>query len=101
LNWNNAAQQANGISDQAYEAIPSQLLPLLRADSVGSAAFTNGQTVIRFSGSDGHTYAIEVSTDLVNWTSINTNRPAGGVISFTISPAFNATAQFYRSILLY
>jgi len=100
LNVSSAVQRTNGISDQAYEAIPSQLLPLLRADSVGSAAFDNGQMVVQFSGSDGHAYAIEVSPDLVNWTRISTNWPAGDVISFTISPAFNATAQFYRSVLL-
>jgi hypothetical protein len=100
LNWNNAAQQASGISDQAYEAIPSQLLPLLRADSVGSVAFANDRMVVQFSGSDGHAYAIEVSPDLVNWTRISTNWPSGGVINFTPSPPPATTAQFYRSILL-
>jgi hypothetical protein len=100
LNWNNAAQQANGISDQAYEAIPSQLLPLLRADSVGSVLFANGETVVQFSGSDGHAYVIEVSPDLVNWTSISTNWPVGGVINFKIPPPLNPAAQFYRSVLL-
>jgi hypothetical protein len=100
LNWNNAAQQSNGISDQAYEAIPSQLLPLLRVDSVGSAAFAYGQMVIQFSGFDGHAYAIEASPDLMNWTSISTNWPVGGVINVTISPTISASAQFYRSVLL-
>jgi hypothetical protein len=88
------------ISDQAYEAIPSQLLPLLRVDSVGSAAFVNGQSVVQFSGFDGHAYAIEVSSDLVNWTSISTNWPVAGVINFTITPATNTIPQFYRSVLL-
>jgi hypothetical protein len=100
LNVSSAIQRTNGISDQAYEAIPSQLLPLLRVDSVGSAVLANGQMVIQFSGSDGHAYAIEVSPDLVNWTRISTKWPVDGVINFAISPAFNAKAQFYRSVLL-
>jgi hypothetical protein len=90
----------SNISDQAYETIPSQLLPLLRADSVGSVASANGPTVIRFTGSDGHDYAIEASPDLVNWTRISTNWPTGDVISFTNSPTLGVGAQFYRSILL-
>ena len=77
-----------------------QLLPLLRVDSVGSAVAANGQTVIQFTGSDGHVYAIEASPDLVNWARIGTNWPAGGVINFTNSSALGATAQFYRSALL-
>ncbi len=100
LNFSSAVQRSNGISDEAYEAIPSQLLPLLRVDSVGSVASANGETVILFTGSDGHVYAIEVSPDLVNWTSISTNWPAGDVINFTNPPALNGSAQFYRSILL-
>ncbi len=100
LNWNDGVQQQKGISDEAYEIIPSQLLPLLRADSIGSVATANGQVVVQFTGYDGHSYAIEVSSNLVDWTSIGTNCPIGGVISFTNSPTLNANPQFYRSILL-
>ena len=100
LNVSSAVQRTNGISDQAYEAIPSQLLPLLRVDSIGSVSSANGQTVIQFTGSDGHAYAIEVSPDLINWTSISTNWPVGGMIHFTISPPRNAAAQFYRSVMV-
>jgi hypothetical protein len=88
------------ISDEAYEMIPSQLLPLLRVDSVGAVTPTNGQMAIQFTGSDGHAYAIEVSQDLVNWTSISTNWPAGDVINFTNPPVFDGGAQFFRSVLL-
>jgi hypothetical protein len=95
-----AAQRANGITDEAYEMISSQLLPLLRADSIGSVVSANGKTTIQFTGSDGHAYAIEVSPDLLNWTRISTNWPVGGVVNFTNSPALNVGAQFYRSILL-
>ena len=100
LNWNDSVQQQRGISDEAYEIIPSQLLPLLRADSIGSVAAANGQVVVQFTGYDGHSYTIEVSSNLVDWTSIATNFPACGVFSFTNSPALNGNSQFYRSVLL-
>jgi len=100
LNWSDNVQQQRGISDEAYEIIPSQLLPLLRADSIGSVATANGQVVVQFTGYDSHSYAIEVSSNLVDWTSISTNCPVGGVFSFTNSPTLNANPQFYRSILL-
>jgi hypothetical protein len=90
----------NEITDEAYEMIPSQLLSLLRADSIGSVVLANGQTAIQFTGSDGHAYAIEVSPDLLNWTIISTNCSMGDIINFTNLPPLNGSAQFYRSVLL-
>jgi hypothetical protein len=75
-------------------------LSLLRADSVGSVASASGLMTIQFTGSDGHTYAVEVSPDLVNWTRVSTNCPVGDAFNFTNSPALNGSAQFYRSVLL-
>ena len=100
LNWSSSLQLTNGISDEAYEMIPSQLLPLLRIDSIGSVAPSNGQLFVRFTGCDGHSYAIEVSSNLVNWASTSTNSPANGIISFTIPAALNVNQQFYRSVLV-
>jgi hypothetical protein len=90
----------NQITDEACETIPSQLLSLLRADSIGSVAPANGQMAFQFTGYDGHSYAIEASSDLVNWTSIATNNPANGVLTFTNPPPVNTSRQFYRSVLL-
>ena len=57
LNTNNTnlggQQLEYGISDEAYEAIPAQLLPLLRPDSIGKLTQINGGWNIQFSGSDG------------------------------------------------
>jgi len=100
LNLSSSIQLTNGISDEAYEMIPSQLLPLLRADSIGSIVSLNGQMLVQFTGYDGHAYAVQVSSDLINWTSINTNYPVNGIFSFTNSAAANTSPQFYRSILL-
>jgi hypothetical protein len=76
------------------------LLPLLRVDSVGSVGLTNGQMFVQFTGYDCHAYAIEVSSDLINWMSISTNYPVNGVFSFTNSVMLNAHQEFYRSVLL-
>jgi hypothetical protein len=100
LNWNDSVQVTNGISDEVYEMIPSQLLSLLRANSIGSVAPSNGQLYVQFTGYDGHAYAIEVSSDLINWVSISTNCPVNGMFGFTNSAAPNANQQFYRSVLL-
>jgi hypothetical protein len=100
LNWNDSVQLRWGISDEAYEIIPSQLLSLLRADSVGSVTSANGQMVFQFTGYDGHCYAIEVSSNLVDWASISTNSPTGGAFNFTNLPTLNANQQYYRSVLL-
>ena len=99
LNWNDSVQQQMGINDEAYEAIPSQLLPLLRADSIGSAVSVNGQVIIQFTGYDGHSYQVQVSSNLVDWVGLSTNFPTGGIFSFTNLPAPDANPQFYRSLL--
>jgi hypothetical protein len=100
LNWNNVNQQQNGISDEVYEAIPAQLLPLLRPDSVGKLIQINGGWNIQFLGSDGFDYALQTSTDLVNWNSVSTNHPVQGHFIVPISPESNSQGQFYRSLLL-
>lgn len=100
LNWTSSIQQTNGITDEAYEKIPGQLLPLLRADSIGSIAPINGQMQVEFTGYDGEFYAVQVSSNLVSWVSLSTNVPANGSFSVTVSPEAGAGAQFYRSVLL-
>ena len=100
LNWNDAKQQINGINDAAYEAIPSQLLPLLRADSIGTMLNTNSQPQLQFSGYDGHAYAVQASADLVNWTSIATNSPVNGSFTLPLPTSPANAAQFYRTLLL-
>jgi len=86
-----------GISDEAYEAIPAQLLARLRPDSTGSIITTNGTTSIQFSGADAYEYAVQVSSNLVNWQTIATNHPAAGTFSV---PAGSSQNLFYRSVLL-
>jgi hypothetical protein len=91
---------SNIVSDADYEIIPSQLLSLLRADSVGSVSLINSQPLMQFTGYDGHAYAIQMSSDLMNWVSISTNCPVNGVLSYTNTIMLNANQEFYRSVLL-
>jgi hypothetical protein len=98
LNTGNANQVQYGITDAAYEAIPAQLLPLLRPDSIGTISPTNGGWNLQFSGSDALTYELQESTDLVNWHTISTNHPVQGY--FNVSPSQNSSARFYRSVLM-
>jgi hypothetical protein len=98
LNNGNAIQLDYGITDAAYEAIPAQLLPLLRPDSIGTMSLTNGGWNLQFSGSDAFTYELQESTDLVNWHPVSTNQPVQGC--FNVSPPPNSSARFYRSRLL-
>jgi hypothetical protein len=100
LNWNYGVLQKDSLNDQAVEAIPSQLLPLLRVDPVGSMGWTNQQLQLNFSGYDGHLYAVQSSPDLQAWAGISTNSPVNGVLNVILSPVTNTAAQFYRSVLV-
>ena len=88
------------LSDEAYEAIPSQLLPLLRPDSIGSASQSGGALQVQFSGSDGYAYAVQSSSNLLCWTSISTNYPANGFFNFADTPPPGSPRRYYRSLLL-
>ena len=100
LNTNgmNFRASANGITDEALEKIPTQLLPLLRADSFGKIIPADGQLEMSFSGYDGHTYAIEASTNFIDWVVISTNCASDG--NFGITNSTTSDRQFYRSVLV-
>jgi len=88
------------ISDAAYEAVPAQLLPFLRPDSVGLVRQSGDTLQVQFSGIDGVAYAVQSSSNLEDWSTLGTNYPVFGVLSFadTLSPG--VACRFYRSILL-
>jgi hypothetical protein len=90
----------SGITDEAYEKIPAQLLPLLRPDSIGSIASAGDTLRIQFTGMDGYAYGVQVSSNLNDWTMATTNYPKDGFFRFTESSSQNFPRRFYRSILL-
>jgi hypothetical protein len=93
-------QITNGITDAAYEIIPSQLLSLLRPDSFGSVVLSNNFAQVEFTGAEGQAYLIQASSDLSNWVSVGTNSAAHGKFGVTNLPVQSAGQQFYRSVLL-
>lgn len=54
-----------------------------------------GQFSFQFTGVDGHTYVVQMSTDLMNWTPVYTNQQSGGVFIFTDTNASDPV-RFYR-----
>jgi hypothetical protein len=85
-------------SDGVLEKLPGKLLSRLRADSVGVITRSNGSPTLSFSGYDGYNYHIDRSSNLIDWVSIQTNTPVGGL--FETSAQLQGEAGFYRSVLL-
>jgi len=100
LNRSSDMQLQRGISDVAYEAIPSQLLPRLRADSKGVAKLSARGIALQFTGYDDSTYAIEASSDMLHWHPIGASIATNGFVRFTDLGQGNPAQQFYRSRLL-
>ncbi len=98
LNQSSAVQLQRGLTDEAYECLPAQLLSLVRADSVGAISSGSGGSQIQFTGFDGYAYAVECSTNLVHWTTVSTNYPTNGVFNFT-DGSVGAGQRYYRSVL--
>ncbi|WP_040547104.1 hypothetical protein [Pedosphaera parvula] len=100
LNQGTSIQLQRGISDAAYEMIPSQILPLLRADSVGTPAIrADGELQLQFTGYDGYPYEVQSSTDLQNWTTIGTQYPTNGTFNLIDPAGASAEHRYYRSVL--
>jgi hypothetical protein len=88
-----------GLTDEAYEAIPSQLLPLLRPDSIGFASQIGGTLQVQFTGADGYAYVVQTSSNLAAWIAVSTNYPANGSFNFLETPPPGSPRRFYRSVL--
>jgi hypothetical protein len=88
------------LTEAAYEAIPAQLLSLLRPDSAGSVRQVGGALQFQFTGLDPWAYQVQTSSNLVNWTSLSTNYPTNGAFTFTATLPPGSNPRFYRSVLL-
>jgi hypothetical protein len=87
------------MNDEACEALPSQLLPLLRPDSTSTVSQNGGTVQFQFTGADGFPYAVQTSSNLQDWTAVSTNFPVNGSFNFMDAPPPGAPRRFYRSIL--
>ena len=98
LSQSSSMQLQRGLTDEAYECLPAQLLSLVRADSIGVISSVSGGSQIQFTGFDGYAYAVECSTNLMQWTTVSTNYPTNGVFTVTDDSA-SAGQRYYRSVL--
>jgi hypothetical protein len=86
--------------DEAFEIIPTELLPRLRSESVGSLRTENGRWIVEFTGYDHFAYAVEVSSNLTEWVAVTTNYPSLGQLRYSMDVARTGGPLFYRSKLL-
>jgi hypothetical protein len=98
LNLSTLDQVYFGLNDEAYEALPAQLLSLVRADPVVRATSGAGGVELSVNAFDGYTYRVESSTNLTTWTTLSEpHHPTNGVFTLTV-PASNSP-QFFRAVL--
>lgn len=88
---------SSNFPDDILEAIPAQLISRLRPDSIVTLIPASNPPPLQFTGMDGYSYAVELSSDLLNWPPFSTNTPENGLFNFTSSST--ASPQFYRSSL--
>jgi uncharacterized repeat protein (TIGR03806 family) len=62
----------------------------------GAGGFTNSTFQMSFIGPIGSNYVLQVSPDLMQWTSISTNTPTNSPFVLIDTNAPSSTAQFYR-----
>ena len=72
-------------------AIPIQLLSLGR---------TNNQFQLRLNGEAGERYAVEASTNFVQWTALRTNVATNGTFTFIDAGSATLPRRFYRARLV-
>jgi hypothetical protein len=99
LNTSSLEQVRWGITDEAYEMIPSQILQRLRSDSIGCVNRLNTEANVRFTGMPGCTYIVEVSSDLIHWQPVSTNCCRNGLITLPDDSPRAGLKRFYRTVL--
>ena len=93
-----ANQPEYGLTDEAYEILPSQLLSLVRTDPVGAIIRSGDFIELQFTAFDGYSYRVEGSATFATWTTVSEpHYPTNGVFTLTL-PA-SPGAQFFRAVL--
>ena len=87
-----------GLTDEAYEKIPEQLLPRLRSEPVLGVHRMPGQTEISVETYPGHLCQVQASTDLQSW------RIVAEVLAeeseLVVSDTTTGGQAFYRAMIL-
>ena len=86
-----------GITEEGYEMLPNQLLALVRADPVGTAAISNGTVFLHFTAEDGLAYRVESTSDFASWTKVSEpHYSTNGVFGSSVVPANGP--RFFRAV---
>lgn len=97
---NKTSSATNFLSDAVYESFPTQLISLLRPDSIGVALASTDVPQFQFTGVDGLNYYVQTSTNLRDWVTVATQQhPTNGVFSFSDVAATNLTQRYFRTVL--
>jgi len=87
-------------ADADIEAFASQLLGRVRPDPLASLTFSNHHAEIRFTAFPNHTYEIQSSSDLHDWTPLGTITPTEQSFTYSGPEGFSSARRFYRLKLL-
>ena len=98
LNLSNNDAVRFGLTDEAYEALPAQLLSLVRADPVVTVTRTGADLRLHFRAFDGYAWRVESSADLSAWTTWSEPHYASNGV-FTLTVPASASPQFFRAVL--
>lgn len=85
---------SRSVTELACEAVPSQLLPLLRCDSIGTVAPGPTGLAAAFTGWDRAAYRLQMSSNLIDWLTVSTNSPSNGVFQYSM-PLDNSSPRFF------
>jgi hypothetical protein len=58
---------------------------------------SGGQTSLRLNGQSGSRFAIEASTNLINWTALKTNLVSDGTFDYVDTTATALARRLYRA----
>lgn len=93
----NAGTYSVTVSNSVGTVNSSNVALLVLQDLLAGSRLENGSFQLRLSGAQGKNYAIEITTNLVNWIELTRFNNVSGTIEFTDPPAENRPQRFYRA----
>jgi hypothetical protein len=88
------------LTDEVYEKIPEQLLPLLRPDPILRVRRIDDALHFQALVFAGYLYVLETSTDLGHWTQLDTQFADGETVDFPDPIGLTDNQQFFRVRLM-
>ncbi|HEY5910350.1 MAG TPA: FG-GAP-like repeat-containing protein [Verrucomicrobiae bacterium] len=96
----------SGIVQELTNVAPGQILTIVEHQEGGTAAafagvatVTDGLQLSILEPGAGTVYALQASTDLVNWTKLMARKSGGGTFAYTDARSANYPRRFYRVVV--